>query len=199
MAKLTNAPNREAWLNSVCTMLRDHFEDSGYTIPSNVRMTCGFPSRSAISTKNQRIGECWSDSMSDGKVFEIFISPVLDNTQRVVDVLAHELIHATVGLKASHGPAFKKCATAIGLTGKMTATIAGPKFLAWYDSAKDAFPGDYPHERLNASNRPKKQTTRLVKCVCDECGYVARTTLKWIEQAGAPVCPIDGHGEMNVI
>ena len=35
---------------------------------------------------------------------------------------------------------------------------------------------------------PKKQTTRMLKCVCSECGYVARTTAKWLETVGAPLC-----------
>ena len=47
--------------------------------------------------------------------------------------------------------------------------------------------GDYPHARLDLSSR-KKQTTRMLKCVCKECGYVARTTQKWLESTGAPLC-----------
>lgn len=35
----------------------------------------------------------------------------------------------------------------------------------------------------------KKQTTRMVKVVCAGCGYVARTTHKWLDEAGAPICP----------
>lgn len=39
----------------------------------------------------------------------------------------------------------------------------------------------------------KKQTTRHIKCVCPECGYVARITRKWIN-AGCPACPCGkGH------
>jgi hypothetical protein len=29
----------------------------------------------------------------------------------------------------------------------------------------------------------------MVKCACEECGYTARTTKKWLEEAGAPICP----------
>jgi hypothetical protein len=37
----------------------------------------------------------------------------------------------------------------------------------------------------------KKQTTRLLKCECAECGYTARVTAKWIKDSGAPMCPTD--------
>jgi hypothetical protein len=33
----------------------------------------------------------------------------------------------------------------------------------------------------------KKQSTRMLKLECDECGYVVRTTQKWIN-VGVPVC-----------
>jgi hypothetical protein len=37
----------------------------------------------------------------------------------------------------------------------------------------------------------KKQGTRLIKCECPECGYIARVTAKWLDEAGAPICPTD--------
>ena len=37
----------------------------------------------------------------------------------------------------------------------------------------------------------KKQTTRLIKCSCSACGYTARTSRKWLDTAGAPICPTD--------
>jgi hypothetical protein len=35
------------------------------------------------------------------------------------------------------------------------------------------------------------QATRLLKVQCSTCGYVARVTKRWIDKAGAPVCPTD--------
>jgi len=32
-----------------------------------------------------------------------------------------------------------------------------------------------------------KQTTRLVKCVCPDCGYTIRVTRKWLD-TGLPYC-----------
>jgi hypothetical protein len=37
----------------------------------------------------------------------------------------------------------------------------------------------------------KKRTTRLLKCECEACGYTARVTRKWVDEAGAPICPVD--------
>jgi hypothetical protein len=47
--------------------------------------------------------------------------------------------------------------------------------------------------------RPEKQATRMLKCACATCGYIVRTTRKWLETAGAPLCPIEGmdQGDMS--
>lgn len=34
-----------------------------------------------------------------------------------------------------------------------------------------------------------KQSTRLIKAYCDECGYTVRVTRKWIRVA-FPICPL---------
>ena len=48
-------------------------------------------------------------------------------------------------------------------------------------------------EEERASSAPKKQTTRLHKAECAECGYTVRVTAKWLE-VGPPHCPM--HGAM---
>jgi hypothetical protein len=45
------------------------------------------------------------------------------------------------------------------------------------------------------STRPRKQSSRHVRCVCPTCGYVVRTARKWIDQIGPPHCP--RHGAMQ--
>jgi hypothetical protein len=62
---------------------------------------------------------------------KLFISPQLTDGARILDVLARELDHATVGTDAAHGKAFKQCALKIGLQGPMRATTATPEFAAW--------------------------------------------------------------------
>ena len=183
---------REQWLLGGIAALRTVFRDAGHAIPSNVRATCGWPSKSALARKKQRIGECWADTMSEDKHFEIFISPSLSDPARVLDTLAHELVHASVGLEAKHGKVFRHCALAIGLEGKMTATHAGDKLSARLHALADEL-GAYPHGALHgkdATTGEKKQTARMIKVECSCCGYVARTTAKWLEH-GAPLCPDD--------
>lgn len=45
-----------------------------------------------------------------------------------------------------------------------------------------------------SSNQKKKQTTRLKKAECSQCGYTVRLTQKWLE-VGPPGCPL--HGAMD--
>lgn len=128
--------------------------------------------------------------MSAGGQFEIFISPALAEHGVVLSTLAHELVHATVGLAAKHGKAFKQCALEIGLEGKMTATHAGEKLALRLNTIAREL-GTYPHDVLKgatATNGEKKQGTRLIKVECACCGYTARTTAKWLD-LGAPLCP----------
>jgi len=68
-------------------------------------------------------------------------------------------------------------------------------------AARAAFDaGQLPHARLETSGlttSPKKQATRMIKCECQTCGYTIRTARKWLESAGAPICPHEGHGQMS--
>jgi hypothetical protein len=190
---MTTTLTREQWLSQATEELRALFKQHGDTIPTQVRSSCGFPSKSALASKNRRIGECWSSAASADSHAEIFISPTISDSARVLDILAHELIHA-VHPGDGHGKKFGKTARAIGLEGKLTATVAGAKFTAWATPVLARL-GAYPHADLVPSNAQKKQTTRMLKCVCSDCGYTVRVAGKWLADMGAPHCP--EHGEMS--
>ena len=175
----------EEWLNEGLILIRPLFKEIGQKVPARVRVSCGFPSRNPFG-KKRRIGECWSDKASAGKVFEIFVSPVLNT-------LVHEAVHAIVGLEAGHKTPFKRVALAVGLTGKMTATVAGPALLERINAITVKL-GCYPHDELSRmTNNAPKDKCRLIKASCPDCGYVIRTTRKWIEEAGLPTCPCGGE------
>src|SRR3970282_413591 len=124
-----------------------------------------------------------------GKVFEVFISPTLAEPVKVLDVLTHELVHATVGLKAKHGKLFKRCALAVGLEGKMRSTHAGDALVKLLTGHAKTL-GHYPHDELeHMTTGERKQGTRLLKAECGACGYTGRVTRKWLDAAGAPLCP----------
>ena len=60
--------------------------------------------------------------------------------------------------------------------------------------------GPLPHARLDTgglTTAPRKLAARMLKCECQACGYTVRTARKWLETAGAPLCPIPGHGAMR--
>jgi hypothetical protein len=170
---------RERWLANFIEASRPAFRAAGFPLPEEVRASVGFPSKGARSNV---IGECWTRERSEDGHFEIFLRPSLQSDDsRIADVLTHELVHAAVGLAARHGPKFKRCATALGLVGKMTATTAGPGWHAWADPILAQL-GPLPGASLaDMTNGQKKQGTRLLKLVCTECEFTCRTTAKHIE------------------
>src|SRR5690606_16122066 len=142
---------REDWLNKAIVELRNGlFKDKGYKVP-DVRVSVGFTFRGGL----KHIGEHWSPDASTDKKGAIFIHPTLDESVAVLDTLTHELVHAAVGNKEGHGPVFRKCALAIGLTGKMRSTVAGPELKITLEKLAKKL-GDYPHAKLNPSKAPRK-------------------------------------------
>lgn len=193
--------NRESWLNRVAIGMAPLFAALDAPLPARVRVAIGFTSRGA---KGKAIGECWDNRCSGDGHFEIFIRPDLAHAPdampaQIAAILAHELVHAAVGIAAGHGKAFKRAAVGLGLVGPMRATTPGDAFLATVVPIL-ATAGPLPHARLDTASettRPKKQATRMLKCECVVCGYTVRTARKWLETAGAPLCPITGHGPMQ--
>lgn len=193
---------REAWLLALAEGMTSWFVDLDCKLPA-VRLGIGFPSSGRGSSV---IGQCWAASMAADGVIEIWIAPQYGHgaEERVADILAHELTHAAVGLAAGHGPAFKRVAVALGLAGQMTATVAGPAFLARVrpiladlgpmphgahrlDGATTG--GELPKPRCPKPGAPP-QVSRMVKCQCEVCGYTVRTARTWLAK-GSPICPTD--------
>lgn len=199
----TSYSTREEWLTAAIAHLADMFAEIGETVPA-VRVSVGWPG--GRGNKNSTIGQCWSAEASKDKKAQLFISPVLDDAERVLDVLAHELIHAIDNLESGHRGRFAKIAKAIGLEGPMTATHAGD-VLKIKLAAISLVLGDYPHAAISLignvplvpgqpvpvpprTSGPKTQTTRMLKVECAEgSGYKVRMTRTWLEELGAPICP----------
>ncbi len=187
---------REAWLvQLVDKHMRQLFADCGAKIPQRLRVSCGWPSSRALGTANRSIGQCWSPKASSDDTTEIFLSPFLSDALEVGAVLAHELVHAAVGVEHGHGQPFRKLALQVGLEGKMTATTAGP-VLADFIRKATAAVGAYPHATLDMTQR-KKQGTRLLKVVCQntDCDFLAEENKPYsvrmsasVFDAGAPKC-----------
>jgi len=186
----TKFQTREEWLVAAVAALAPLFSALEETLPE-VRVSVGWPGGNG--RKNSVIGQCWSTKVAADSVSQLFISPVLDDAVRVLDVLAHELIHAIDDCQSGHKGRFAKIAKALGLTGKMTATVAGDDLKAKLEEIAAEL-GAYPHAALvnpgQGADGPKKQTTRMMKVECAEgSGYKARMTRQWLEEYGAPFCP----------
>ena len=178
---------REDWLNTMVARLRPHFEAHGATVPARLRVSIGFPSKGGLSLKRRRAGEHWGEACSADGHHEIFVSPLLEQAE-AVSTLAHELCHACLPAMTKHKGPFRKLGAAIGLEGKPTSMDAGPD-LAVMLARLGTEIGPWPAARLNASELPKPQGTRLLKVVCPEgSGYCVRITKKWLD-TGAPICP----------
>ena len=187
-----NFETREEWLHFIAEEMRPEFKAVGAPLPAKIRMAVGFTSN---GYRGKAVGECWSDKASADKHAEIFIKPDQDNPMRVAGILVHELVHAAVGTETGHRGAFKRTATALGLEGPMTKTTEGKAFKEMLTPIlKKA--GPLPHKMLRAYGLKKKQATRLLKCECNTCGYLARVTKKWIDEVGAPFCGHVRHGRM---
>ena len=91
--------------------------------------------------------------------------------------------------KAREVADFGKVARAMGLEGKLTATVAGEGLVSILNELTEEL-GPYGHGAitLQAANE-KKQGTRMLKVECEETGYKVRLTRKWLDELGAPLCP----------
>jgi hypothetical protein len=179
---------REQWLTELVRRLAPDFAKIDKPLQVElIRVSVGFPSKRALSRKNQRISECWSTKASKAGHHEIYISPVMGEVLDVAATLTHELVHSAVGTDAGHKGSFRRVALAIGLEGKMTATIAGDALKDRLNALCDKI-GAYPHSQLNpALSGIKKQGTRMLKASCPACGYTVRLTKKWADE-GLPTC-----------
>lgn len=187
--------NREQWLNLVAGKLAPLFAEQDKQLPAQLRISVGFPSHGALSTRRQTVGQCfYSPSSKDGSI-EIFISPVIGDGLRAADILVHELAHAVLPVGVKHGPVFWRLAQALGLEGKATATVAGADLAARLQDII-AGVGEYPHAALVPVVQVKPQTNRMNKISCPECGYLARVAKKWLD-VGTPFCPT--HPEIQLV
>lgn len=179
---------REAWLEEATTHLRDDFRSAALRLPDDVRVSVGFPSKSAMSRRGRAVGQCWDGAAASDSVAQVYISPLLDDPVDVLSVLVHELVHAAVGCVHGHKGPFKRGMQRIGLEGKPTATIASTSLVTRLQRLARTI-GAFPHARLTPTDQHKKQTTRLLKVTCDPCAYVCRVTRKMLDEMGAPICP----------
>lgn len=197
---------REQWLTSAAGLIYARILSPIAVMREGEKLavSCGWPSRGALSQSRRRVGECWAASVcADNSTRHIFISPVLEELvdgygDGVLPTLAHELVHV-VSSEPGHRGEFRRIARLAGMEGKMASSVAGAE-LAEKLRVIAAELGPYPHASLSPAEQRRVQSTRMIKVMavhCTECQYVARTTRVWLAQFGPPRCP---HGSpMEVI
>ena len=191
---------REDWLVQAAQRIYDEVISPIAVIPPNQCWTvsCGFPSRNALSNSRRRVGECWPAAASgDGKTRHIFISPLLSELvdgvgYGVLPALAHELVHVVSAGKGHRGE-FRRIALAIGMEGKMASSVAGNVLCQKLNAIARQL-GPYPHVGMDVQGRERKQSTRMLKLVAVKCCcYTVRTTKMWLSNVGPPRCT---HGSL---
>jgi hypothetical protein len=214
MSRNRPARTREEWLKEAIRRLRPVFQAEGVEIPKDVRITIGFGPNGSRRENSIILGVTARRFVSEDHVNEIFISPEDATATSMLATVAHELIHAWDDCESGHRGEFKRVAQAIGLEGKMTHTVPSVDFEAILILIAEEM-GRYPGGRMNltagrptvpgpaggpgpkTTSGPRKQTTRMIKRVCQaepgfECfGYTVRTTQTWLS-VGNPHCP-NGH------
>lgn len=183
---------REQWLEKLTQRLNALFYKAEKVVPK-IRISCGWPSKSARSILRRSVGECFPPEMSDDNTTEIFISPFLDDSIEVGATLVHELCHAVLWCRHGHGHVFRNLAIKVGLRGPMPSTYAGEELTKRLNDLMSQI-GPYPHARIDPdayvkSGIYKKDKTRLkkVKCSNPMCGCIIRMTQFWINK-GLPTC-----------
>lgn len=180
---------RENWLNLAAESILDRHLMPIVELPKpSYRVSVGWPVGSRGS-KNGTIGQCFVRSVSSDQHNEIFIIPSIDDSLKVLDVLTHELIHAIDDCESGHRGFFAATARKVGLTGKMTATVAGEELAAKLQVIIEEL-GEIPHAALNYEGGRKKQTTRNVKvhCINSECGFKFNTSRAQIARMTTYTC-----------
>ena len=164
--------NREEYLELAASELSDYISKVGYTMPK-LKVSAGWPSTKAFSSKSRTLGECWHHDMIEQEASHIFISPFLSDTATVLGVLVHEIGHAILPKEVKHKKPFKQYMTAVDLTGKATATESGEVLKSFLDLLIARI-GTYPHDSIDKGPKQKKQTTRLRLWICNGCDLKIR-------------------------
>jgi len=212
-------PTREAWLHRAIEAFRLRFIEIGLPLPDQIHVSIGFGYGSKAESK-YILGQCWARRASADGVNHIFLGPQESDPAGMLVSLLHELIHAADDCASGHKGTFAEAATRLGFEGPMTQTPPSLELTAEVITLAEAL-GPFPHAKLDTAmadtpvpappgnpsspggastpdpggkihSGPGKQATRMIKVTAAGCcGYVVRTTQKWLDE-GNPLCP---HGQ----
>lgn len=154
--------------------------------------------------RKQALGWFWNSRWSKGEniTHEINLSAEHLAEHNMGETLIHELAHAenhhngvadTDRTGRRHNKKFKAMAERLGLAVTQSKSLGfahtaltpvSEKFLSDIKFNRDLF----SLFRSTPEAEKSKDGTRMLKCECPACGYVVRTTQKWLN-IGVPTCP----------
>jgi len=193
--------NRETWLlKGVEELKKSVFQPVGLKVPK-VNVSVSLMSTGIRKQKNATIGENYHTRCSSAGNHEIFMSPLYfdrSNSARVLDVLAHELIHAIDNNEHGHGKVFRDMALKIGLKSPMRATTANKELREKCEKIVKKI-GEFPHDKMIIDKNRKKQGTRMKKISCLGCGFSYRTSQKNIDMMTNNICNSCGKEKLECV
>lgn len=173
---------REEWLLAAVDELRPTFAAAGEAIPDKVRVSVGWPG--GRGPKRHVVGQCWMPAAVSDGVATIFVSPVHETPLTAIETLAHELVHACG--HSGHRGGFARLAAKVGMVAPFKQAPAGPDLKERLHAVAEGL-GPFDHGRITPGAGRVAQGTRMLKVACPDCGYVVRTTQKWLD-IGLPTC-----------
>jgi len=173
---------REEWLMAAVAVFRTWFEEEETPLPEVVRLSVGY----AKGAKANTIGWCYRKGAAADEIHQIYISPTLTDPVDVLSTELHELCHAATD-GHGHDKVFGKIARAVGLTGKLTATVPGDDLRKELTELAEQL-GVYPHAKLTHTQTFKgkhdKYNTKLACVICDF--KITSVSRKMLDEWGAP-------------
>lgn len=181
---------REEWLSEVASAMSGWFDDLDFPLPP-FQVRSGLPSS---GRRGANTAETWTQE--DGQSHVIIVRPDRKDAVEVAAAIAHQMCHIASGPRDDHGHLFRHLAVSIGLRGRRTESRPGAVFEELIRSVIEQV-GELPTPEWELASSPTtaKQTARLIKVACRDCGYIARVSRKWLDSAGPPHCP--KHGQMT--
>lgn len=146
--------NREDWLNRAVGLLEEYvFAPIDLKMPEKWAVSCGWSKGASAKA----IGVCVDPVCSKDGTTHLFIVPTQDDAMGVLGTLAHEMIHAIVGLDQKHAGKFRVVALQLEFSPRMTST--GPvKDTPVYAAMEVVLGmlGPYPHAAMVPRKKPTK-------------------------------------------
>jgi len=169
---------REQWLDAAVAAIRARIPEIG----SRIRCAPGFP---RTFTRSGTVAEVIPDTDSQDGHFEVLIAPTLADPEGVFVALLGQVLHTLPGALTVASRAYRDALTNWGLAIEGQDVSPTADFIEHWQGDIDGL-GPYPHAAVTVATR-KVQSTRMLKLTCPQCGYIVRTTGKWLAQ-GLPTC-----------